>query len=116
MSEVFHKKVPVFVHSALPGQEYINLQILKEKGLVQEVESGDQLEAQLLSFLDNEVSQERWKKAVSYYLKETAQSRLMATLIFSLLNSGSSLKTHHSKGRFKTFKKLGKKVTPTPHI
>lgn len=116
MSEVFHKKVPVFVHSALPGQEYINLQILKEKGLVQEVQSGDQLEAQLLSFLDNEVSQERWKKAVSHYLKETAQSRLMATLIFSLLNSGSSLKTHHSKGRFKTFKKLGKKVTPTPHI
>jgi UDP-N-acetylglucosamine:LPS N-acetylglucosamine transferase len=116
MSEVFHKKLPVFVHSALPGQEYINLQILKEKGLVQEVQSGDQLEAQLLSFLGNEVSQERWKKAVSHYLKETSQSRMMATLIFSLLNSGTSLKTQHSKGRFKSFKKLGKKITPTPHI
>jgi processive 1,2-diacylglycerol beta-glucosyltransferase len=116
MSEVFHKKLPVFVHSALPGQEYINLQILKEKGLVQEVKSGDKLEAQLVSFLENEVRQERWKKAVANYLKETAQSQMMASLIFSLLNSGTSLKTQRSKGRFKPFKKFGKKVTPTPHI
>ncbi|MCB6704879.1 hypothetical protein LI092_10315, partial [Streptococcus parasanguinis] len=38
ISEVIQKKLPIFIHSVLPGQEEINLAFLKQHGLVFELD------------------------------------------------------------------------------
>lgn len=68
ISEVLRKGLPIFVHSALPGQEYINLQYLKNQHLVYEIDQQGNLETIISSVLQNELEMRRWKKAVQTYL------------------------------------------------
>ncbi|MFC7394928.1 MGDG synthase family glycosyltransferase [Scopulibacillus cellulosilyticus] len=68
ISEVLRKGLPIFVHSALPGQEYINLQYLKSQYLVYEINRQNDLEAIISGVLQNELEMRKWKKAVSTYL------------------------------------------------
>lgn len=52
ISECIEKQLPVFIYHALPGQEEMNLDILKKKNLVIELNQQKQqpIEQQLLSF------------------------------------------------------------------
>lgn len=67
ISESIRKRLPVFVHSALPGQEEINLQYLKRKELVFELDQEASLENQLLGVLTNQKKMNRWEQAIDAY-------------------------------------------------
>jgi processive 1,2-diacylglycerol beta-glucosyltransferase len=54
ISEALQKRLPIFVHSTLPGQEEINLKNLTSKGLVYTLDLNQSIEEQLLKVLKNE--------------------------------------------------------------
>ncbi|MCY7920972.1 glycosyltransferase [Bacillus spizizenii] len=54
ISESLAKGIPIFIHSALPGQEEINLKVLKKQKLVNEINKKLPIEGQVLNFLDDE--------------------------------------------------------------
>ena len=70
ISEVLKKRLPIFIHSVLPGQEKINLKYLKNKGLVFELDKGLPFEKQLLSILKNPKEMQLWRKSIKSYLNE----------------------------------------------
>lgn len=70
VSEALRKRLPIFVHSMLPGQEEINLNYLKEKGLVFELKQKSSFEKQLLNILKNEKKMKLWKQSITSYQKE----------------------------------------------
>lgn len=51
ISEALRKRLPIFVHSMLPGQEEINLQYLKDNNLVFEINRKLSFEKQMLNIL-----------------------------------------------------------------
>ncbi|MCM3115281.1 glycosyltransferase [Neobacillus sp. MER 74] len=67
ISEAIRKRLPIFVHSALPGQEEINLQYLKRKKLVFELDHQSSLEKQFLSVLKDQNRMNHWEHAVDSY-------------------------------------------------
>ncbi len=67
ISEAIRKRLPIFVHSALPGQEKINLQYLKRKKLVFELDHQSSLEKQLLSVLKDQNRMSHWEDAIDSY-------------------------------------------------
>lgn len=54
ISESLFKQKPIFIYSALPGQEQINLQELKDLGLVFHLTKEENIHEQLLTILQNE--------------------------------------------------------------
>jgi len=69
ISEAIRKRLPIFVHSALPGQEKINLHYLKRKKLVFELDHQSSLEKQLLSVLKDQNRMNHWEHAIDSYLQ-----------------------------------------------
>lgn len=67
ISEAIKKKVPIFVHSALPGQEEINLKHLSEQGLVFTLKDGD-IGNQVLDVLANEPMMRQYQRSFERYL------------------------------------------------
>ncbi|MEH7304020.1 MGDG synthase family glycosyltransferase [Neobacillus drentensis] len=67
ISEAIRKRLPIFVHSALPGQEEINLQYLNRKELIFELDQKSSLEKQLLRVLKDQKKMNRWEHAVDSY-------------------------------------------------
>lgn len=67
VSEALKKRLPIFVHSMLPGQEEINLHHLKDKELAFELEQKLPLEKQLLAVLQDAGKMKRWEQAVNSY-------------------------------------------------
>ncbi|MFF2449030.1 galactosyldiacylglycerol synthase [Neobacillus sp. NPDC058068] len=67
VSEALKKRLPIFVHSMLPGQEEINLHHLKDKELAFELEQKLPLENQLLAVLQDAGKMKRWEQAVNSY-------------------------------------------------
>jgi UDP-N-acetylglucosamine:LPS N-acetylglucosamine transferase len=88
VSEALHKSLPIFVHSALPGQEEINLKYLKNKGLIFNLDLKKSIEQQLTSVLNDKVQIDRWKKSLISYKKglELQNPEKMTDVIMSLLN------------------------------
>jgi len=88
VSEALHKSLPIFVHSALPGQEEINLKYLKNKGLIFNLDIKKSIEQQLISVLSDKVQIDRWKKSLISYKKgiELQNPEKMVEVIMSLLN------------------------------
>lgn len=70
ISEALKKRLPVFVHSFLPGQEEINLTYLKGRGLVFEISLQESLEGQLIASLKNPIKMNHWEKSISHFQKE----------------------------------------------
>ncbi|WP_042478768.1 MGDG synthase family glycosyltransferase [Bacillus ndiopicus] len=68
VSEVLHKKLPIFVHSALPGQEERNLKYLTERGLAYTLDKSECLHHQLERVLLNEEMMSDYRKQVATYL------------------------------------------------
>ncbi|MDI6881151.1 MAG: galactosyldiacylglycerol synthase [Desulfitobacteriaceae bacterium] len=67
ISEALVKKLPIFIHSALPGQEEINRQYLASQGLVHTLNPEQPLEAQILNILNDESKQAHWQSQVEGY-------------------------------------------------
>ncbi|WP_062107271.1 MGDG synthase family glycosyltransferase [Bacillus niameyensis] len=71
ISEALKKRLPIFIHSALPGQEEINLQLLKELKLVLELDLKQPLEEQIENFFNNQMLYQNFKNSLQTYLNET---------------------------------------------
>ncbi|MEY8192301.1 glycosyltransferase [Peribacillus simplex] len=70
ISEALRKRLPIFVHSMLPGQEEINLQYLKDNKLVFEINRKFSFEKQMLNILKDHKKMEQWDKSIETYQKE----------------------------------------------
>lgn len=73
ISEALWNRKPIFVCSALPGQEQINLQSLSARGLVYPI-TEENLPIQLLNVLNDKFQQAIWRKRVDSYLNEVDKS------------------------------------------
>lgn len=67
VTEALIKKLPIFIYSALPGQEEINRQYLRSKGLVYELSTDYSIKEQLLSVLTDEAVQTSWRTQVQVF-------------------------------------------------
>jgi UDP-N-acetylglucosamine:LPS N-acetylglucosamine transferase len=70
VSEALRKNLPIFVHSALPGQEEVNLRYLTERNLVQELKADQSLESQLQAVLQDADKMNTLYNAITAYHKE----------------------------------------------
>ncbi|MFD6208601.1 galactosyldiacylglycerol synthase [Peribacillus sp. NPDC060253] len=70
ISEALRKRLPIFVHSMLPGQEEINLQYLKDNKLVFEINPKSSFEKQMLTILKDHEKMDQWDKSIETYQKE----------------------------------------------
>lgn len=97
ISESLRKRLPVFVHSFLPGQEEINLNYLKKQGLIFQIDHQASLEKQLLAILKNPIIMNRWEQAINLYQKEIEleEPEKMVKIITGVLNQ----KTKHIASR-----------------
>lgn len=88
ISEALRKRLPIFVHSVLPGQEQINLHVLKSQKLVFELDLTKSLEKQLLSTLNHDKKMKRWHKAIESYHKgiEIEDSQKIVEVIEGILH------------------------------
>jgi UDP-N-acetylglucosamine:LPS N-acetylglucosamine transferase len=68
ISEALHKRLPIFIHSSLPGQEQINIEYLKEKGLLIPLNDAEAFEHQLKNILENDVKRNRLIKRMDEYV------------------------------------------------
>ncbi|RFU64893.1 MGDG synthase family glycosyltransferase [Peribacillus glennii] len=69
ISEALHKRLPIFVHNWLPGQEEINLKFLLQEGLVMCVSPDNFLE-ELQTAISNEEEISALKKRIECYLEK----------------------------------------------
>ena len=95
ISEALHKRLPIFVHSALPGQEKINLRYLSEQKLIVELDLDDSLEKQLLMVLKDQQKMKHWEQAMAGYQKEIeldSKENLIDT-IQSVIHQGTTSMT-----------------------
>lgn len=70
ISEALQKNIPIFVHEALPGQEEINLELLKELHLIHEINDLEALNDQLIHFLENPILMEQYHDSLQNYFNE----------------------------------------------
>ena len=70
ISEALHKRLPIFVHSALPGQEEINKEYLLEHNLIIPLNLNSNLGHQLASFLESKEKHSEWLSRVNKYLNQ----------------------------------------------
>jgi UDP-N-acetylglucosamine:LPS N-acetylglucosamine transferase len=94
ISEAIQKKLPIFVHSALPGQEKINLRYLKSQNLVFELNLTTPLESQLLSVLTDQKKMNGWEYAIDSYQQgmELEKPEKVVDLIESILDQKTSIR------------------------
>ncbi|PLS04160.1 MGDG synthase family glycosyltransferase [Neobacillus cucumis] len=86
VSEALHKRLPIFVHSMLPGQEKINLRILKEQKLVFVLDQESSMEQQLLSVMNDRQRMKVWGQAIDSYQKELESRETIVETILDVLN------------------------------
>jgi len=67
ISEVLRKRLPVFVQSALPGQEEVNLRYLTKKGLVFKLKQQESLEQELISILKDDEQMSQWEQSIQSF-------------------------------------------------
>jgi processive 1,2-diacylglycerol beta-glucosyltransferase len=90
ISEVIQKKLPIFIHSALPGQEEVNLHFLKSKGLVFPLNRKLPIESQLFQIIMDKQKLSRFNKQMEAYHKEmVVKEQDIIDLIESLLDIDS---------------------------
>ncbi|MGX2961417.1 MGDG synthase family glycosyltransferase [Peribacillus sp. JNUCC 23] len=96
ISEALRKRLPIFVHSMLPGQEEINLRYLKDSSLVFELDHKQSFETQLFSIFNDHEKIERWNLAVdSYHLGlELTSAEYMVEVMQRFLDLRLEVGTH----------------------
>ena len=75
ISEALRKRLPVFVHAFLPGQEEINLTYLKKQKLIFELGHQESLEEQLIAILKNPIKMNRWEQSITSLSKGNRAGR-----------------------------------------
>lgn len=70
ISEALKKGLPIFIHSALPGQEEINLKLLKELNLVQILKENLSLDDQVMNYFKDETVKDQFQASLQTYLRE----------------------------------------------
>lgn len=88
VSEALRKRLPMFIHSVLPGQEQINLQFLKQQHLVFELNPKESLVKQLVRVLHDDQTMDRWHQAIDFYHKgiEVVESQKIVEVMEWLLD------------------------------
>ena len=96
ISECIEKQLPVFIYHALPGQEEMNLDILKKKNLVIELNQQKQqpIEQQLLSFFRSDEDIRRYQMSVDQYLREKSD-RDFSDILDGIIHNRSGLGNAH---------------------
>jgi processive 1,2-diacylglycerol beta-glucosyltransferase len=89
ISEALKKGLPIFIHSALPGQEEINLKLLKELNLVHELDDKQLLEDQIIGFFKDKSLTNQFSEALQTYLTEIKAGKpaKISNFIGSLIES-----------------------------
>ncbi|MGM9950945.1 MAG: glycosyltransferase [Lysinibacillus sp.] len=72
VSEALRKKLPIFVHSILPGQEERNFSYLMNRGLAFSLDQTMPLQEQLEQVLLNERAMQQYERSVNLYHEELA--------------------------------------------
>jgi processive 1,2-diacylglycerol beta-glucosyltransferase len=85
ISESLYKKIPIFIYHALPGQEQINLQHLKQQGIIFQLENGKNLEEQLLHILGSREKCDRLHRNVNDY-RDTITDKNISSLFHKICN------------------------------
>ncbi|MBS4194586.1 MGDG synthase family glycosyltransferase [Lederbergia citri] len=88
ISECLFKRKPIFIYDALPGQEEINLQHLKELGVVYHLNKGD-IHEQILSVFFDEKELEKYQLYVTNYhlhINTTEPAKLISDLLIEQLH------------------------------
>ena len=70
LSEVLNKRLPIFIHSSLPGQEDINKEYLSSKNLIYCLDQNRSITEQLNEFFENRDEQISWHQRVDNYLSQ----------------------------------------------
>lgn len=84
LSEALYKRLPIFIHSALPGQEDVNKDYLLEKKLIYPLDASCPIADQLALFLQDRNEQSLWQQRVDTYLEQIecpAWQKVMELLI-----------------------------------
>ncbi|WP_081412388.1 MGDG synthase family glycosyltransferase [Tuberibacillus calidus] len=118
VSEALRKRIPIFIHSALPGQEDINLQYLTENHLVYRLNPNEHFEEQLSRVLSDELERRKWERAVDRYFSEIQMdsANLLYNFLMTNLMEGKEInrktKTlNKKKGFVSKIKKYAKKMS-----
>jgi UDP-N-acetylglucosamine:LPS N-acetylglucosamine transferase len=92
ISEALQKGLPIFVHSALPGQEEINLQYLNDQELVFELDQQTSFEKQLIRVLKDQKKMNCWEQSIHSYQRgiELEKPEEMVNVIKAILDEESS--------------------------
>ncbi|WP_084245803.1 MGDG synthase family glycosyltransferase [Planomicrobium okeanokoites] len=90
VSEALRKGLPVFISSALPGQEQINLQILKEMELVTRIPGDEDALDFICRALQDEKMMQQFNEAADRYRKsiELSDSKSLFKVIQQMLERG----------------------------
>lgn len=70
LSEALHKRLPIFIHSSLPGQEDINKEYLSNRKLVYPLDMNRSLSEQLDSFFESRQEKLIWEQRVNDYISQ----------------------------------------------
>ncbi|MEH7237414.1 MGDG synthase family glycosyltransferase [Bacillus sp. JJ1562] len=94
ISEAIKKRIPIFIHSVLPGQEEINMNYLERKGLVQKLNKTRSVEEQVVTALKNPAGIIQMNKAINLYLSEIEMNNCVevASYIIEKVTSKNSNK------------------------
>ncbi|MED2941418.1 glycosyltransferase [Bacillus swezeyi] len=95
ISECIEKQLPAFIYHALPGQEEMNLSMLKKRNLIIELKHQKEqpIEEQLLAFLRSKEGLSRYQTNVNQYLQEKSDldiSEILDRMIHNRLDLGNA--------------------------
>lgn len=80
ISEALVKRLPIFIHSSLPGQEEINKEYILNKNLAYILKSDQDIAKQLDDFFGNKKQQKLWHKRTDDYLNQIESPAWQKTL------------------------------------
>lgn len=123
VSEALRKRLLIFIHSALPGQEYINLQYLKEKHLVYEIRRDADIESQLARVLNDDLERRKWEREVDRYFSEMQMHSTRSLYNFLMANVAEGVYINSmtdaitkKRGFVSKIKKYAKKMSMTSNL
>lgn len=91
ISEAIRKRLPAFVHAALPGQEEINMDYLLPKGLVFKLDRQRPLYEQLEQVRSDDQAMRKWQQAIETFEQELdiATEEQIVAVIEEIMETGA---------------------------
>jgi len=123
ITEALRKGLPIFIHSALPGQEAVNLHYFKESHLVYELDRETSFERQMATILNNDIEIRKWQRAVQAYFDNLSIFRpyLLFEFLYDRAVEGQYLNEVYQiaetkRGFIGTLKKYAKKLSLSSNV